>query len=363
MVLPPYRRIAEGIAARIAAGELAPGDRIASTRRLTAEHGIAMATATKVIAALREQGLVRAVPGVGTVVTDQPRPTPAPAAPDRAAPDRAAPDRAAPDRAAPDRAAPAQAGPDQGGTDQGGSAPARRKQAGPGRAGRSGAGEDAPDRDRDRVVRAAVAIADAEGLAGLSMRRLAGELGMPTMSLYRHVTGREELLLFMMESVFARNPPPELSPESAGWRACVEALARLQWAMYRRHPWLSQAINFTRPLLAPRAMAHTEWTMRALDGHGLAPDVLFLAAATVANYIRGTAVNLEDEAQAEQETGLTDHEWLDTQQGRLGEILNSGHYPLLARAVTDESLEFDVDRLLDFGLQRLLDGLAPLLER
>jgi DNA-binding transcriptional regulator YhcF (GntR family) len=294
MTVPPYRRIAAGIAARIASGELAPGDRIASTRQLTAEHGIAMATATKVIATLREQGLARALPGVGTVVAAQARPA-----------------------------------------------------------------EAAPD--RDRVIRAAVAIADAEGLTGLSMRRLAGALGMPTMSLYRHVAGKEELLLLMMEAVFARESLPELSPGTDGWRACVEALARLQWAMYRRHPWLAQAISFTRPLLAPRAMAHTEWTMRALDGHGLGPDVLFLAAVTVANYVRGTAVNIEEEAQAEQETGLDEEQWMDTQQSRLGEILGSGDYPLMARAVADEDLEFDVDRLLEFGLQRLLDGLAPLL--
>jgi hypothetical protein len=165
----------------------------------------------------------------------------------------------------------------------------------------------------------------------------------------------------MMEAVFADEALPGLSPGTDGWRACVEALARLQWTMYRRHPWLAQAISFTRPLLAPRAMAHTEWTMRALDGHGLAPDVLFLAAVTVANYVRGTAVTIEEEAQAEQETGLDEEQWMDTQQSRLGEILGSGAYPLMARAVTDENLEFDVDRLMEFGLQRLLDGLAPTL--
>jgi AcrR family transcriptional regulator len=211
-------------------------------------------------------------------------------------------------------------------------------------------------------VRTAVAIADAEGLGALSMRRLAGELGMPTMSLYRHVSGKEELLLFMMDTVFAGDALPELSPGTDGWRACVEALARLQWSMYRRHPWMAQAVSFTRPLLAPRAMAHTEWTMRALDGHGLAPDVLFLAAVTVANYVRGTAVNIEEEAQAEQETGMSEEQWLDSQQHRLGEILGSGGYPLMHRAVADPTLEFDVDRLMEFGLQRLLDGLAPVLE-
>ena len=294
MAVPPYQKIASGIAARIAAGELAPGDRIPSTRQLIAEHGIAMATATKVIATLREQGLVRARPGVGTVVAAGAQP--APGAP-----------------------------------------------------------------DRDRVVRAAVTVADAEGLAGLSMRRLATELGMPTMSLYRHVAGREELHLLMMEQVFAAHPLPDLAPETDGWRACVEALARLQWSMYRRHPWLAQVVSFTRPLLAPRAMAHTEWTMQALDGHGLDPGVLFVVAAMMANYVRGTAVNLEDEAQAEQETGLSEQQWLDNQQARLDEIMGSGRYPLMAQAVTDEDLGFSVDRLLEFGLQRLLDGLALLL--
>jgi DNA-binding transcriptional regulator YhcF (GntR family) len=295
VTVPPYRRIAGEIAARIAAGELTPGDRIASTRRLTAEYGVAMATATKALATLREQGLVRALPGVGTVVAE--------------------------------RARPADAAP-----------------------------------DRDRVIHAAVTIADAEGLTGLSMRRLAADLGMATMSLYRHVADKEELVLFMMEAVFGRNGPPELSPATDGWRACVEALARHQWAMYRRHPWLAQAVSFTRPLLAPRAMAHTEWTMQALDGHGLDPNTQFRAAVTLANYVRGTAVNIENEAQAEQETGLTDEQWMDGQQARLTEILGSGRFPMMARFAMADDVEFDLDLLMEFGLQRLLDGLTPLLD-
>ena len=95
--------------------------------------------------------------------------------------------------------------------------------------------------DRDLVVSTAITIADAEGLTGLSMRRLAGEVGVPTMSLYRHVADKEELVLLMMDKVMAANPPPpSLSPETDGWRACVEALARLQWSMYRRHMWLER---------------------------------------------------------------------------------------------------------------------------
>ncbi len=286
-----FRRIAAEIAARIAAGEPPPGERIMSTRQIMAEYGVAMATATKVITHLREEGLVRAQPGVGTVVAGDTRPT--------------------------------------------------------------GIGP-----DRDLVVRTAITIADAEGLPGLSMRRLAGELGIPTMSVYRHVADKEELVLLMMDKVMAANPPPpRLDPARDGWRACVEALARLQWSMYRRHTWLAQAVSFTRPLLAPNAMAHTEWTMRALEGHGLDHNTQFRAAVTVANYVRGTAVNLEDEAQAEQETGLTDTEWMDTQQQRFADALATGKLPLMARFLASDDRELTLDLLLDYGLQRLLDGL------
>ena len=291
---PAYRRIAMEIAAQISAGELAPGDRVPSTRQIVAHYGVAMATATRVITHLREQGLVQARPGLGTIV--------APASPPAGAPP-----------------------------------------------------------DRDRVVRAAVAIADAEGLPGLSMRRLAGELGIPTMSLYRHVHDKEELVLLMMDRVMATHPPPDLDPARVGWRACAEALARLQWSMYRRHTWLAPAISFTRPLLAPHAMAHTEWVMRALDMYGVDPNTQFRAAVMLANHVRGTAVNLEAEAQAEQETGMTDTDWLQAQQERMRAVLSSGRLPMIARFVSADDREFDLEILYEFGLQRLLDGLELLL--
>jgi DNA-binding transcriptional regulator YhcF (GntR family) len=291
---PPYRRIAADIADRIASGEFAPGARIPSTRQLMAEYGVAMATATKVLATLRERGLVEPVRGVGTVVAA----------------------------------------------------------AGAGRA---------PGPGRDQVVATAVAIADAEGLHGLSMRRLAGQLGIPTMAIYRYVADREELVLFMIDKVMADNPPPALTPDRHGWRACLEAIARLHWAMYRRHTWLAQAVSFTRPLPAPHAMAHTEWMLRALDGRGLDLSAQFTAAVTVANYVRGTAVNRAEEAQAEQDSGLTDAQWMEAQEERFGTVLADGRLPLMARFLTADDVVWNLDVLFEFGLQRLLDGLAPLL--
>jgi DNA-binding transcriptional regulator YhcF (GntR family) len=262
--MPTYRLIAEGIAARIASGALRPGDRVPSTRDIVAEHGVAMATATKALAWLREQGLVRGVPGVGTVVVPVSAPAPRP------------------------------------------------RVAGPG---------------TRAVVETAVRLADEEGMAGLSMRRVATAAGLPTMSLYRHVADKEELLLLMMDSVFAANPPPPLTPARDGWRACAEAGARLQWAMYRRHRWLAEAVSFTRPLPAPHAMAHTEYTMRALAG--LDPDTRFRAAVMIANHVRGTAVNLDAEATARHATGLTDQQWMLTQRERFAAALAGAALPLM----------------------------------
>jgi DNA-binding transcriptional regulator YhcF (GntR family) len=293
-VEPPYRRIAGQIAQRIADGDLAPGARVPSTRQIVQRYGVAMATASKVLAELRRLGLVRAEPGIGTVV-----------------------------------AAPAR-----------GARPARPA---------------ARASTRDDLVAAAVRVADAEGLAAVSMRRLAGETGVPTMSLYRHVTDKEELLLLMMDRVFAAYPLPDPAPD--GPRARLEALSRLQWTMYRRHPWLAQAVSFTRPLLAPHAMAHTEWAMRALDGHGFDGHRLFLTAVMLANYVRGTAVNLEAEAQAEQETGLTDEQWMNAQQDRFAAVLAGGGFPMMERYATEPDADFGLDELMEYGLQRLLDGI------
>lgn len=290
MAVPTYRRIADDIAARIARGDLAPGDRVPSTRQLMAAYGVAMATATRVIGTLRDRGLVQARPGVGTVVSVD-------------------------------------------GPAEGSAAP-----------------------DRDRVVRTAITIADAEGLQGLSMRRLAGALGIPTMSLYRHVRDKEELILLMMDDVMGAHPPPTLDPTVDDWRACVEALARVQWAMYRRHTWLAQAISFTRPLLAPNAMAHTEWVMQALDRFGLDPNLQFRMAVMVANHVRGTAVNLAEEAQAEQDTGMTDEQWMQTQQERFAAVLATGRLPMMARFAAGGH-EYSLDLLLDLGLEAILDGL------
>jgi len=87
------------------------------------------------------------------------------------------------------------------------------------------------------IVRTAIEIADAEGIAAVSMRRIGTELGMPTMSLYTWIRGRDELTLQMINATMGKQPWPQPPP---GWRAQLEYVARRQWAVYQRHPWLAR---------------------------------------------------------------------------------------------------------------------------
>ena len=210
----------------------------------------------------------------------------------------------------------------------------------------------------ERIVAAAIRVADAEGLPALSMRRVAAEVGGAPMSLYRHVTDKDDLLLQMMDSVFARSRLPATAPD--GWRPQLELAARTLWAMFRHHPWLAPALSLTRPQALRSAFPYTEWVLTALDGHGLGLSTMFTVHLTLINYVRGTAVNLESEAEAEAASGLSNEEWLDTQEPRLRSILVPGAFPRFEQLVTGE-YDFDLDHIFEFGLQRLLDGLATLI--
>lgn len=295
---PRYSRIVEELRGRIESGELKRGDRVPSTRDIVRQWGVAMATATKVITQLRNEGLVTAMPGVGTVVAD--------------------------------------------------AAPARQP-----RAARRPVGEAGPT--AERIVEAAVAVADAEGLAAVSMRRVAGEIGVATMSLYRHVADKDALVMRMMDVALAEWKAPDDPPD--GWRERLEVAARRTWEMFCRHPWLAPAMSMTRPQAVPNALPLSEWILSTLDSCGLDMATTFTAYITLFNYVRGTAVNIELEAEAQAQTGMDNEEWMNNQEPMLAELLTSGRFPTFARLI-GKDYDFSLDRLFEFGLQRLLDGLA-----
>jgi DNA-binding transcriptional regulator YhcF (GntR family) len=298
----PYQDIAAAIRTRITTGRLKPGDRVPSTRALVQEFGIAMATATKVLGVLQQEGLVHARPGVGTVVGPPPR-------------------------------------------------AARPKPAA------------VPSLSREEVVRAAIAIADAEGLAALSMRRIATDLGVSTMALYRYVGGKDALVLQMVDTAIGDFPFPARRPTS--WREGIETAARLQWAAYRRHLWLPGAVTLGRPQVLRNLLPHTDAVLRAVAGFGVDATTSMYAAITVFGYVRGVALGLEPEAQAEQDTGMTADEWAAQQADQLAALIRSddlaGFRALALPGGFD--FDFDLDQLFEFGLGIVLDGLAVKLQR
>ncbi|MGA4987823.1 TetR/AcrR family transcriptional regulator C-terminal domain-containing protein [Nonomuraea bangladeshensis] len=299
---PPYQQITAEIRARILTGELRPGERMPSIRQIAQRWGVAVATATKVMAALRDEGLVETKVGAGAVVTAG-------------------------------RGQPA----------------ARQRQA----------GTPKPALNRGQTLRTAIAIADREGLDAVSMRRIAAEMGVGPMSLYRHVASKDELVMQMADEVFGEAGLPEPGPD--GWRAKLELIARRQWELCRRHLWLPRAVSFTRPLLAPRVMEHTEWTLRALDGLGLDMATRIREALTLHALVVSASLSMAQEAEAEQETGVTLDRWWRTQQERTGALLGTGRFPLLA-AIATETVS-DVDALFEYGLARHLDGFAAMLKK
>ena len=304
-----YAGIVEEIRARIESGRLRPGERVPSTRQITREWGVAMATATKVLTALRQEGLVVPRPGIGTVVADpgQARPRHAPPPPESA------------------------------------SASVERRPAG-------------AEVTRERVLRAAIAIADTEGAAALSMRRIATTLGVATMSLYRHVTSKDELFVQMADTVFGDHPFPAGPP--AGWRAGLEAAARLQWTIFRCHPWAVTALSLTRPRPTPRVLAHGEAVLRALAGTGLDEYRMFQVYIAIFGYVRGIAAGLEWDAVVEQETGVSGEEHLEAQDTAFADVTASGAYPTFVRVMGATDFDLDLDEQFEFGLRHLLDGFA-----
>ncbi|KDN80948.1 TetR/AcrR family transcriptional regulator [Kitasatospora cheerisanensis] len=206
---------------------------------------------------------------------------------------------------------------------------------------------------------AAVAIADAEGLEALSMRRVAAELDAATMSLYRHVPDKEGLLNLMMEQVFTA---VSFSPAQTAlpWRRRLELAGHLLWDLFRAHPWLASALSVTRPQPVASALPFGEWVLSTLVAEGLDVQTVCTAYLTLFNYVRGTALNLEMEAAAEAATGQDAEAWMDEQEAQFMELVVN--HPTFAR-LTREGYDFDLDQLFEFGLQRLLDGFAALLPR
>jgi AcrR family transcriptional regulator len=208
-----------------------------------------------------------------------------------------------------------------------------------------------------RIVRTGIAIADAEGIDALSMRRVASDLDAGTMSLYRYVPSKGDLVDLMVEAAMSEVPPPDPAPQ--GWRAGLEHAAHRDWELYRRHPWILRNVMVsTRLRTSPGIAADNELTFASFDGLDLDPREAFRYVFMVTAYTQGVAMTLVDEIEAERSSGLTTAQWRRAADPSWDALFDSGTYPRLTRAMRAAGDPWDLDALFDSGLGGVLDGIA-----
>lgn len=214
----------------------------------------------------------------------------------------------------------------------------------------------------ERIVAAAIEIADAEGIQALSMARLAERLGCAPMSLYRHVTNKEELQVFMMDT--APGKPPVIDLATRDWRGGLERWARALQAVYYRHPWILQVAS-GRPPLEPGQLAWLDSGLRTLGVTSLRPDEKLSVILLVLNYVRGEAqinsVLLQSNTRSEADNRDREAWYART----LARLIDATRFPALAAlsaAGTFDPRDGDPGGAarFDFGLARILDGVEGL---
>jgi AcrR family transcriptional regulator len=205
-----------------------------------------------------------------------------------------------------------------------------------------------------KIVRAAIELADAEGLAAVSMRRVGESLGFTSMALYRHVPSKADLVALMRDEVFGE--PSTGIDESASWRVGVTAWARDGLALYQRHPWLLES-NGSRLLPGPNAVAGFERALSMVARAGLAPNEVVAAVTLLGGFVESTARQVVDIIRSEQQSGVTHEEWWGAQDSLYAHL---NQYPTLSRLYAEGAYDAPADPF-EFGLQRVLDGIAALI--
>lgn len=214
------------------------------------------------------------------------------------------------------------------------------------------------------LVRAAIDIADAEGLSAVSTRRVAEKVGISPMSFYTYIPGKAELLDLMLDTVsgIEIGDVPEFDPRE--WRANIMLMATGLRDFYLRHPWVLDLASH-RPVLGPGTMSSYEFALRVVDGLGLTPVEMDLVVTTISAFTIGAARPQAQARKVRDATGLSDNDWWFTIAPYL-QTVDYSPYPVAQRIgpIVGELYGLgDADMAFKFGIERLLDGFAVLIER
>ncbi|GAA1405581.1 TetR/AcrR family transcriptional regulator C-terminal domain-containing protein [Kitasatospora putterlickiae] len=201
---------------------------------------------------------------------------------------------------------------------------------------------------RERIVRAAIGLADADGLEAVSLRKVAAVLGVGPMRLYGYIATKDELLDLMVDAVHA-----EIRPVGESWREVLHSLADTTRQAAHRHEWFADLIG-GRPHLGPHTLAGGEAVAAAMSDVDLATAVPAIAAVNA--YVIGAVRREITERRAERTSGMDKTQWQATFGPYLRRAFATGRYPALATVVHDGP-HLDADETFRTGLGYLLDGI------
>ena len=227
-----------------------------------------------------------------------------------------------------------------------------------------------PELSVDAIVEAAVRVADAEGLDAVSMARVAKELGFTTMSLYRHVASKDELLQLMWNA--SAQGAESLVLDGDGWRDRLRQWALIQREMMDRHPWITQ-MPMAAPPLAPNSLTFVERGLETLEGTGLADADKIRVIGLLSSYalsegrMAHDAARAAAAAQAAAAAGDAPAFPASFEQ-LLRQLVDEKSYPILHRlawsaAIGDAPSGMDEAAEFQFGVECILDGVQKLIER
>ena len=213
--------------------------------------------------------------------------------------------------------------------------------------------------DLTTIAEAGVRIADAEGLAAVSMRRLAAEVGFTTMALYRYVESKYEVMALIMDHAYGPPAPLDAAPD---WRSQLAAWAAGNRDAILAHPWVLD-VRITEPPLTPNQIGWMEVGLAAMADTGLGDQEKLSSLLLVDVYVRGQmqiSVQLTSGASATVDAGRL-------YARRLLELIPADGLPnlrgaLVSGALSDEGDDFVTDEF-EFGLNSVLDGIAARIER
>ncbi|MCS5719180.1 TetR/AcrR family transcriptional regulator [Herbiconiux sp. CPCC 205763] len=218
----------------------------------------------------------------------------------------------------------------------------------------------------ERIVEAAIELADAEGIGAVSMNRVATSLGFTTMSLYRYITSKDDLLLLMQDAALDIPTPPE--PRVSDWRAELHEWVTLTLAVFRAHPWYAD-IPIGGVPITPNNLRIVDWGLRCLRDTGLSDTEKMATILLATGYSRTFGTLERDIRQATAQAGPQAAVPGTNYGAALATLVTEERFPYLGPVFASgaylDDLERDDDGFDDFeyGLQRILDGIAQHLQR